>query len=267
MVPLLEVAALQFVDRERRGARGQRHVGQRRVHARRRRHARAVGHEHVRARPTPGCSRSAPRSSDRGPCARCPSRGCPCPGSSRCRRTCTSLHAGGLEHLGHVVHHVLAHQAFVLAGRAVDRQHRQAPLVAFVARRCEMRLSWFGSISPNAVAPMRHGPGAAMRVLEVAADAQLARRRAPSPGGSRCPGSRSRAGSRACRRRGCGSAGCRSPSAGCRSTCGPRTRRRRRWRRSGSDGPSGCGRARRELLPRPPGHTSRRRAASAATWS
>src|SRR5690606_28267720 len=38
-------------------------------------------------------------------------------------------HAGGLEHLGHVVHHVAAHQTLVLADRAVDREHRQAPLV------------------------------------------------------------------------------------------------------------------------------------------
>ena len=57
VVPPSQVAALQLVDRERRRARGERHVGERRVLARRRGHARAVGDEHVRRSPTPGCAR------------------------------------------------------------------------------------------------------------------------------------------------------------------------------------------------------------------
>ena len=36
---------------------------------------------------------------------------------------------GGFEQLGHVVHHVFAHQPLVLARLAIDREHRQAPLV------------------------------------------------------------------------------------------------------------------------------------------
>ena len=46
-----EVAAIELVHREVRGARRERHVRERRILARRRRHARAVGDEHVRRVP------------------------------------------------------------------------------------------------------------------------------------------------------------------------------------------------------------------------
>src|SRR5215217_6123140 len=105
-----EVAALQLVDREARGAGGERHVGERGVHAGRAGHARPVGDEDVRGVPHLVVAVEHRRLRV----------------AAHARRAhLVDAHAGevlvlvrvhvrgahGLEHLGHVVHHVLAHTA------------------------------------------------------------------------------------------------------------------------------------------------------------
>ena len=140
--------------------------------------------------------------------------------------------ARGFEHLGGIVRHVLAHLQLVLAQLRVEREQRQAPLV--LAR-----------------AVQRHAVGVIRQDLAEAAHADVprARRRGLFPSGrrrARCrasgassragprrPGSRSRECSRASRRRGCDSAGCRNRWAGGRCStdrCSRRPARRRRHR-------------------------------------
>src|SRR5205085_3436843 len=93
------------------------------------------------------------------------------------------LHAGRLEHLRHVVRHVLAHEALVLARSAVDLDHGQAPFVLpGLVERDDVRV----------VRQHLTERGAAYRpcarfgdhILEAAADAELRNRARPalSPG-------------------------------------------------------------------------------------
>ena len=142
------------------------------------------------------------------------------------------------------------HQAFVLAGGAVDRDHGQPPGLSFFAASSVTRFAWFGSISPNAVAPMRHGPGRRHRVLESGADAELRDRALPSLTVRAALIAEAAQVLRACRRRNCGSAECRIRSAAGRRRCGPRTRRTTPLGTArGSGDPSGCVPAHRNCCP------------------
>src|SRR6185437_4063061 len=124
----LEVVPRELAHGKVRRARRQRHIRERRVRARRRRHAGAVRDEDVRGVPhlvvRVQHRRLRISTHPRRPHLVYPHsrKVLPVVGADL-------LHAGRLEHFGHVVHHVPAHQALVLAGRAVDREDRQPPLV------------------------------------------------------------------------------------------------------------------------------------------
>ncbi len=136
------------------------------------------------------------------------------------------------------------------------------PHASFFAGSSVMRLAWLGSISPNAVRADAPRARRGHLVLERAADAEFGHRALPALAVGAALIAEAAQVRRASRRPGCGSAGCRSRWAGRRRRCDPRTRARRRWRRSGSGGPSGCGRARPSCCP---GRRARRRSPTACS--
>ena len=93
-------------------------------------------------------------------------------------RSATDVWPGGLEHLSHVVHHVLAHQPLVLAGGAVDREHRESPFVLLV-RIDGDPVRWIGEHLAERGAADRPRSGLCRRVLERGAHAQLGHRARP----------------------------------------------------------------------------------------
>src|ERR1051325_6874348 len=124
----LQVVALELTHGKVRRARRERHVRERRVLARRRYHTGAVRDEDV-GRVPHLVVRVEHRRLGIATHPRRPHLVEPHPREALVVIGLDALHARRLERLGHVVHHVPPHQALVLAGRTVDREDGQPPLV------------------------------------------------------------------------------------------------------------------------------------------
>src|SRR6185503_352724 len=173
-----KVAPRQLADGIVDRARRQRHVRQRRVHARRRHHARAVGHEHVRRVPAlvPAIEHRRARIVAHAGRAHLV--------NALAHRIAAVVRGhtadtGRFEQLGEIVLHVLSHEALVLAGLAVDREHGQAPLVLLFRIERDLVAVPREDLAERRGADLPFA-GLGGAVLECAADTELAHRALPA---------------------------------------------------------------------------------------
>src|SRR5438067_498343 len=172
-----EVVALELTHGEVRRARRERHVCERRVLTRRRCHTGAVRDEDVRC--VPHLVVRVEHRRLRIPShPRRPHLVDPHPREALVIIGLHVLHARRLERFGHVVHHVPPHQTLVLAGRAVDRQHGQPPLV-FLGRVDRDTVRMVGEHLPEGGSSDAPRAGLGHGILERAAHPELGDRARP----------------------------------------------------------------------------------------
>ena len=157
--------------RVRAAGRLERHVRQRRVLTRRRRHARPVRDIHVRRIPhlimrvQHGNLRAPPHTRRAHLVDAHPGEVLPVVERDL-------LRARRLQHLGHIMNHVVAHESLVLTRLAVDREHREPPLI--LPRLVERhRVAMVGEHLTERGATDRPAPRLRHLVLERAADPEL----------------------------------------------------------------------------------------------
>src|SRR5437762_4392736 len=176
-IPRSEIATIELLHREVSSTGGERHVSKRRILTRGRRHARAIGDEHVGRVPHLVVRVEHRRLGV---------------ASHTCRAHLVDAHAGevprvidlhilhaaSVEQLRHVHLHVATHGVLVLASGAVDRDHRHAPLVLLAVVDRDLVVVIWQHLADSGAADVpsaRHRH----RVLDGTSDAQLGYR--PSP--------------------------------------------------------------------------------------